>query len=290
VSRPESEIPSIDESVAAWHGYELETGRRFAFGRNWARFVEGLTLPQIDLARQALARSLHLPPEGEAPLSGRRFLDLGCGSGLTSLVARQLGAEVVSIDFDPEAVACAEELRRRYRAEDAASRRGWQITQGSALDEEHLAALGEFDIVCSWGVLHHTGAMWEAIDLCSRRVGPEGLLFIAIYNDQGFTSRIWRRIKRLYNRWPPLRWPLLLAFAPYYVGLRWLLHRVQRRREKRGMNLWIDLRDWLGGWPFEVARPAEVTAFLAERGFTVLETVTVGGRQGCNEFLMRRDA
>lgn len=289
MSGPDADIPAIDESAAAWHGYELATGRRFAFGRNWARFIDGLTDAQVDLARTALARSLHLPAGERKPLEGRTFLDVGCGSGLTSLAARQLGAKVISIDFDPEAVACAVELRRRYRAEDEVAGDGWRITQGSALDEEHLAALGRFDIVCSWGVLHHTGAMWEAIDLCSRRVAPGGLLFIAIYNDQGLVSRAWRRIKRLYNRWPLLRWPLLLAFAPYYVGLRWLLHRLQRRRDKRGMNLWIDLRDWLGGWPFEVAQPGAINAFLSERGFTPLETVTVGRRQGCNEFLLRHE-
>ncbi|MFC3227160.1 class I SAM-dependent methyltransferase [Marinibaculum pumilum] len=289
MNSPDADIPAIDESVAAWHAYEMRTGRRFAFGRNWARFIEGLGDDQIARAREALARSLQVDPAAVQPLAGRSFLDIGCGSGLTSLAARQLGAEVVSIDFDPEAVGCAQELRRRYRAADLAEGGGWRITQGSALDEDHLTALGHFDIVCSWGVLHHTGAMWEAIDLSAKRVAPGGLFFIAIYNDQGLVSRAWRRIKRMYNGWPVLRLPLMLAFAPYYVGLRWLVQQVRGRRERRGMSLWTDLRDWLGGWPFEVARPAEIEAFLTARGFTLLATVTVGRRQGCNEFLLRRD-
>lgn len=289
MSSPDRDIPAIDESVAAWHAYEMRTGRRFAFGRNWARFIDGLSQDQIDRARAALARSLQVDPVAAAPLAGRCFLDIGCGSGLTSLVARQLGAQVVSIDFDPEAVGCAQELRRRYRSADTGEGSGWRITQGSALDEEHLAALGRFDIVCSWGVLHHTGAMWEAIDLSSQRVAPGGLFFIAIYNDQGLVSRAWRRIKRLYNGWPILRLPLMLLFAPYYVGLRWLVQQVRGRRERRGMSLWTDLRDWLGGWPFEVARPEEIEDFLTARGFAPLDKVTVGGRQGCNEFLLRRD-
>ncbi|MEQ8345887.1 MAG: methyltransferase domain-containing protein [Sneathiellaceae bacterium] len=289
MNRADSDIPAIDESVAEWHAYEMRTGRRFAFGRNWARFIEGLTEDQIRRARISLAQSLQLDSGAAAPLSGRRFIDIGCGSGLTSLVARQLGAEVVSIDFDPQAVACAQELRRRFSPADEDAGSGWRITQGSALDEEHLAALGEFGIVCSWGVLHHTGAMWEAIDLCARRVAPGGLFFLAIYNDQGLVSRAWRRIKRMYNRWPVLRLPLLLAFAPYYVALRWLVQKLRGKREKRGMSLWTDLRDWLGGWPFEVARPAEIEAFLQARGFRQLAMTDVGNRQGCNEFLLRRD-
>lgn len=287
---PDSDIPAIDESVAEWQAYELRTGRRFAFGRNWARFIEGLGESQVARARRALAEMLDVDPDRDDALAGRSFLDLGCGSGLTSLVARQMGAQVLSLDFDPEAVACARELRRRYRPEDLAGGTGWRIAQGSALDEEHLEALGQFDIVCSWGVLHHTGAMWEAIDLCSRRVAPGGRLFIAIYNDQGLLSRVWRRIKRIYNRWPLLRWPLMLAFAPYYVGLRWLVQRIRGRREARGMTLWTDLRDWLGGWPFEVARPEEVNTFLQARGYVPEKTITVGSRQGCNEFLLRRAA
>ena len=290
VSSPDSDIPAIDESVAAWHSYEMRTGRRFAFGRNWARFIEGLTGEQVMRARAALARSLQADPDASAPLAGKTFLDIGCGSGLTSLVARQLGAEVVSIDFDPEAVGCAQELRRRFQSEDQLAGSGWRITQGSALDEDHLAALGRFDIVCSWGVLHHTGAMWEAIDLCAGRVAPDGLFFIAIYNDQGLISRAWRRIKRLYNGWPILRLPLMLLFAPYYVCLRWAVQQVRGGRDRRGMSLWTDLRDWLGGWPFEVARPGEIVSFLEARGFRPQAVVTVGRRQGCNEFLLRRDA
>lgn len=286
---PDSDIPTIDESVAEWHAYEMRTGRRFAFGRNWTRFIEGLTEDQIARARIALAQSLDVDPDAAAPLSGRRFIDIGCGSGLTSLVARQLGADVLSIDFDPQAVSCAQELRRRHRPADLEAGTGWRIIQGSALDEEHLAALGEFEIVCSWGVLHHTGAMWEAIDLCARRVAPGGLFFLAIYNDQGLISRAWRRIKRMYNRWPLLRLPLLLAFSPYYVALRWLVQKIRGQHEKRGMSLWTDLRDWLGGWPFEVARPDEVEDFMTARGFRPLSSVTVGNRQGCNEFLLRRE-
>ena len=51
----------------------------------------------------------------------------------------------------------------------------------------------------SWGVLHHTGAMWKALENASTLVRPGGLLFIALYNNQGGASRRWKIIKRTYN-------------------------------------------------------------------------------------------
>src|SRR6185295_10447431 len=96
----------------------------------------------------------------ERSLEGRRFLDIGSGSGLFSLAARRLGASVHSFDLDPESVRCALELRRRFCPADA----DWRIEQASALDRRYLAALGEFDVVYSWGVLHHTGQMRDALE------------------------------------------------------------------------------------------------------------------------------
>src|SRR5439155_2047567 len=118
---------------------------------------------------------------GRGSLAHKRFLDIGSGSGLFSLAARRLGARRVhSFDYDPQSVACTRELRRRYLPDDPA----WTIERGSILDERFAASLGSFDVVYSWGVLHHTGDMWRALELALSTVDDGGLIFVAIYNDQ----------------------------------------------------------------------------------------------------------
>ncbi|MDX2121208.1 MAG: class I SAM-dependent methyltransferase, partial [Gemmatimonadota bacterium] len=127
---------------------------RFAFGRNWASFLRLLDEERIRAAEDSL-RSL----TGRDDLTGLRFLDIGSGSGLFSLAARRLGARVHSFDYDTDSVECTRELRRQYFAEDA----NWVVEQGSVLDPGYIASLGTHDVVYSWGVLHHTGAMWVAV-------------------------------------------------------------------------------------------------------------------------------
>jgi 2-polyprenyl-6-hydroxyphenyl methylase/3-demethylubiquinone-9 3-methyltransferase len=57
----------------------------------------------------------------------------------------------------------------------------WQIMQGSVLDSAFMQQLPMADVVYSWGVLHHTGAMWPAIDAAAACVQADGLFAIAIY-------------------------------------------------------------------------------------------------------------
>jgi 2-polyprenyl-6-hydroxyphenyl methylase/3-demethylubiquinone-9 3-methyltransferase len=137
---------------------EIQSGSRFRFGANWTRFLAVLDEARIADAETSLRAMLAV-----ADLRDRRFLDIGCGSGLFSLAARRLGAQVHSFDFDLQSVACAQELKRRYFPQDSA----WRVEQGSVLDSQYIRQLGKFDIVYSWGVLHHTGSMWIAIEMRS---------------------------------------------------------------------------------------------------------------------------
>lgn len=74
---------------------------RFEFGKNWARYLELLDDECIAIAEQGLKDML-----GINTLEGKRFLNIGSGSGLFSLAARNLGATVHSFDFDPDSVRC----------------------------------------------------------------------------------------------------------------------------------------------------------------------------------------
>ncbi len=262
------------------HRREVRQGERFRFGANWARFLKTVDEARIDAAVSSLKEMLRV-----RDLAGKMFLDVGSGSGLFSLAARRLGAGVLSFDFDPESVACTEELKRRY---DAGSE-DWQVRQGSVLNREFLDRLGQFDVVYAWGVLHHTGNMWQAMENVAGLVKPGGLLFLAIYNDQGLRSSYWRTVKRLYNKNRALR-GLMTAMHLWYLYLVRLLVRLVLRKGKpqRGMSLWHDALDWLGGYPFEVAGPERVAAFYEARGFRLATLRTCGKKSGCNEYVLER--
>jgi 2-polyprenyl-6-hydroxyphenyl methylase/3-demethylubiquinone-9 3-methyltransferase len=276
---------AVHESVDLKKRGSLDMNRdsRFRFGRNWARFLRHVTDEGIARAESSLIETI-----GKDALAGKEFLDIGSGSGLFSLVARRLGAKVTSFDYDRDSVQCAYELKERFFPHD----NQWAIMQGSVLDPSFMEKLGRFDVVYAWGVLHHSGDQWKGVAHAMSATRPGGTLLVALYNDQGWLSRYWTGVKWLYIHVPVVR-PLLIAFyAPYFIGVRWLVRRFkQRRSHERGMSLWYDMIDWIGGWPFEVATPQEVLARVAEQGFTATRVKTVGRRQGCNEFvLVRRPA
>ncbi len=262
------------------------TEPRFSFGQNWLSFIQHLDEERIQAAERSLKEFL-----GRDDLGGRTFLDIGCGSGLFSLAARRLGATVHSFDCDADCVACTRTLKDRFFSNDPA----WTVEKGSILDENYLDRLGRFDIVYAWGVLHHTGALFKAMEFTGKLVKPGGLLYLAVYNHQPCWSNFHRTVKRLYVNSP---WPGRFLILSLYVSFQVLkglvkdiilfrnpLARYRVKKRLRGMSVWHDWVDWVGAYPFETARPEEVFDFFRKRGFILEKLKTCGGGHGCNEYV-----
>jgi SAM-dependent methyltransferase len=261
----------------------------FSFGKNWQRFVERALNPERErIAVNSLTEFLEL-----SDLRGRSFLDVGCGSGLFSLGAFRLGAQkIISLDVDPFSVRSCEELRRRVGNPEH-----WQVLHGSILDDSWIAGLGRADIVYAWGSLHHTGNMWKAIRNAASLVEANGLFYLSIYNKvygrKG--SEFWLKVKKLYNR--SSRPGKLLLEVTHFVrnGLLRKLASFENPislfteySQGRGMSYWTDVRDWLGGYPYEFASADEIFRFCTRDLGMEMVNLRVTNTLGTNEFLFRR--
>ena len=268
---------------------------RFAFGENWRRFAAHVPPRRIEAARSSLAGML-----ARDSLEGLSFLDIGSGSGLFSLAAVTMGADRVhSFDYDLDSVETTTRLKGQF-----APAADWTVGRGDALDRDYMSSLGRWDVVYAWGVLHHTGDMWAALENTCARVDPAGSLFISIYNDLGRRSARWRHIKRIYNQLPEALRPPYAILMALPMELRALAGRALRLKPQeyfrlwrrpagydyRGMSRWHHLVDWVGGYPFEVAAPEQVFEFCSARGFELRKLRTAGAGHGCNEFVFELPA
>jgi SAM-dependent methyltransferase len=265
--------------------------RRFEFGENWRSFLDRLDTNRVAEAERSLKWLLNCER-----LDGNRFLDIGSGSGLSSLVARRLGADVVSFDYDPQSVKCTATLRDRFFPNEPR----WLVEHGSILDPDFLRSLGRFDVVYSWGVLHHTGAMRDAIGNAAQLVKSGGILVLSLYRKTALCW-FWAMEKRWYCRAPE---PAQARARALFIALLRTAFAVTRRdfetyvsnySSNRGMDFAHDVHDWLGGYPYESIAPGYLDKLLTQRGFQKMRAkvrrapIGVFG-SGCDEYVYRRVA
>ncbi len=267
----------------------------FAFGRNWAEYAEKITDSEIGEAERGLSRLL-----AGTSLEGKRFLDIGSGSGLHALAALRLKAtEVVAIDIDPDSFATTRAVLNRH-----AGANRWRAEQISVFDLT-TAQFGSFDVVYSWGVLHHTGDMARAIRCAGALVKDGGQFVFALYR-RIWMDPFWRVEKRWYTRAAPVaqRRARAVHEVLFRLGLRVTGRRfddyVRNYIGNRGMDFCHDVHDWMGGWPYESISPAEVEQLMAELGFKPLRVFAPTGRifgrdpglfgSGCDEYVYKRSS
>lgn len=262
----------------------LEESLRFGFGRNWSDFIaQHFAESRVESSKCHILKALRVES-----LAGLSFLDIGCGSGLHSLAAlRADAASVVGFDFDRDAVETSTKVREMASGNDAR----WTVEQGSVLDSARMQSMPKFDIVYSWGVLHHTGELWKAMDNAIIPRKPDGVVYIALYSSDQYVeppTGEWVKVKRKYNQCGAIGKKMMEwkhAWKLFKQGWRekkspWT---VVREYSTRGMDFWTDIKDWLGGWPIEFASYLEVEQWGARHGLTIVNAI-VG--EGCTEYIL----
>ena len=271
---------------------EIGNGRRYGFGSNWLRFLDLVDEARIERAMADLRTALQVES-----LRGKTFLDIGSGSGLSSLAASRLGATVTSFDYDTNSVQATNLLRTRFAAEGDS----WTVRQGSVLDPQFMGELPPADVVYSWGVLHHTGCMHTAIRMAADKVRTGGLLCLALYRRTVFCE-LWKVEKRLFSRAPEMLRQILrtawiaktrLSFALKRRDFTQMVREYGRNSNGRGMDYYRDVDDWLGGYPYESITPADCRAYVQSLGFELVRESILGEgiswalASGCDEWLFR---
>jgi 2-polyprenyl-6-hydroxyphenyl methylase/3-demethylubiquinone-9 3-methyltransferase len=225
---------------------------------------------------------------GVPDLRGKYFLDVGSGSGLSSLAALDAGAaRIVSFDVDPHSV---ETTRKLHAFRGSPSH--WQVLHGSALDDAFLASIEPADIVYSWGVLHHTGQMWRAVENTSRLMKADGCFYLALYTTSA-KSGYWLEVKKRYNAASPLQKRLMEGtyflrhtLLPHLLAGKLPIAYIRDYQKSRGMAYLENVRDWLGGYPYEDAKVEEVLDFGRQR--LALELVKLATGEACTEYLFTK--
>jgi 2-polyprenyl-3-methyl-5-hydroxy-6-metoxy-1,4-benzoquinol methylase len=266
----------------------LDAGTHFKFGENWKSFVQLVDERRISLSVEGL-RAL-VGPE----VAGASFLDIGCGSGLSSLAAARLGARrITSVDIDSSSVQAATLLLAKWLRDVP-----W-TAQVRSIFEMTPEADGQFEVVYSWGVLHHTGDMWRAIESAAALVAPGGVLAVALYR-QTSTDPFWKLEKAFYSRTSKSIQALMRsAYNVLHLAAELFRGKPPSRHaaeyEKRGMDRKHDVHDWLGGFPYETVGYGEVETRLAPLGFTLVRERVYSPKPTlglfgsfCDEWVLRR--
>lgn len=262
--------------------------RRFGFGKNWLDYSKCINEDRIQTAVKSLER--FFDPKD---CVDKTFLDIGCGSGLFSLAALKLGfKKVVAIDIDPNCVQATTFLLSQHMPPER-----WQCQEVSVFNLDPTQ-FGYFDVVYSWGVLHHTGDMKKAISVALQMVKSEGIIVLALYR-KTLMCGFWTWEKRLYNNGPAW-FPRVAEFLYKIVMvLRLLVARINpwayiaNYKKNRGMSWHHDIVDWLGGYPYESISPEELRIFANSLGFEVIQEFTRKQKYGflgsaCDEFVLKK--
>jgi len=259
--------------------------KQFDFGQNWKNFSEK------KLNKDKIIQAQHDFKElvKDLDIKNKSFIDIGFGQGLGLLSSIIFGAKSVGVDINEK---CYETLERNKDFFPELKNVDIPIIIGSILDGSILEKIKSinktYDILHSWGVLHHTGNMWTAIDNCCQLISQNGIFILAIYNKH-WSSRLWYIIKKIYNSSPAIIKRLMIYkfYAIIFIA-KFLVTFKNPLKKERGMSFYYDIVDWIGGFPYEYATKDEIVEYLRYKGFNLIKFTKASVPTGCNEFIFRK--
>jgi len=113
---------------------------------------------------------------------GRRVLDLGCGIGTDTLTFAWYGADIYAIDISAESLKVA---MRRATAEGLDGKIRWglgNIERPFHPAPDWIREWRDFDLVYSFGVIHHTPVPWYAVRNAYNSLKPGGEFRLMLYH------------------------------------------------------------------------------------------------------------
>ncbi len=262
---------------------------QFDFGKNWQDFsFQALTQEKVIQTKESFQHLID-----DMDLRGKSFLDIGFGQGLSLLTACEKGALAVGTDINEKCLDVFQHNKQYFPR--TTNNVDVPIVIGSILDPKvvdqlHAASpgLSGYDIVHSWGVLHHTGNMKKAIQHTASLVNADGCLVLAIYN-RHWSSPLWKQIKRFYCMTPPPAQNLIISlFYPIIYLAKYAVTGKDPKKKMRGMDFYYDVIDWVGGYPYEYATRSELESMTTGLGFRLVKCIPSEVPTGCNEFIFQK--
>jgi 2-polyprenyl-6-hydroxyphenyl methylase/3-demethylubiquinone-9 3-methyltransferase len=137
------------------------------------RPLHALNPVRLAFIREQAVAGFGRDPHQRAPLTGIDVLDIGCGGGLLAEPMRRLGATIIGLDAEEQALAVA----RHHAAET-----GLEIDYRLGSAEELAASGAQFDLVLAMEILEHVADRDAFINACAALIRPNGLFIAATLN------------------------------------------------------------------------------------------------------------
>ena len=203
-----------------------------------------------------------------------------------------MGALTAANDINP---LCHETLVANRKFFPKISNQDIPVVVGSILDNNVVQAVRQnlgkgnnFDIVHSWGVLHHTGNMNLAFKNADSLLKAGGFFITAIYN-RNWSSKPLLFIKWFYCKMPAfIQQIMIYGFIPIIALAKFAVTGKNPFKQRRGMSFFYDIIDWIGGYPYEYASIAEMNAFMEKMGYTCIRSIPAKVPTGCNQMVYKK--